>query len=123
MYTKNNNTYFMLILEKHFYIRGIGMTEVEIVKKFENHEMRLQKAEETLNALQTVYKEIKDLTVSVHDLSNSVLHMAEKQEEVNQRVAQIENEPVKRWNELIKTIIACVVTAVVAFVLTKVGLK
>lgn len=98
------------------------MQDVEIVKNFENHEQRIKRAEERINTLEQVQSQIQNLTISVHDLSKSVEKMVREMSEVSTRVEAIEREPAQKWKDATKTITACVITAIVAFVLAKIGL-
>ena len=99
------------------------MNETEILTKMENHELRIARSEERLNNIEKLQGQIQDLTISVHDLSVSIKSMVEEQSDINARVTSIEREPAEKWKNLTRVILSCVVTAIVTFILVKVGLK
>lgn len=98
------------------------MNETEIVKKFENHELRIKRTEERMNQIEQVQQQIQDLAFSVHDLAKSINQMVEEQKTISQRVEAIEKEPANKWKDLSKTVIAVLVSAVITYLATKVGL-
>lgn len=98
------------------------MNEVEIVTKFENHELRIKRTEERMNQIEQVQQQIQDLAFSVHDLATSINQMVEEQKTISQRVEAIEKEPADKWRNLTKTAIAVLVSAVVTYFLTKAGM-
>lgn len=99
------------------------MEDTEIVTKLENHEQRIRTAEKRMDMFEAVQKQIQDLTISVHDLTKSIDGLVVGQTEVNKRLTTIEQVPANRWQEAVRVIIACVITAVASYALTKIGLK
>lgn len=78
----------------------------EFYSKFNAHATSIAISEERYNNLLTVISEVK----------TSV-------EELNKSIKEINDKPGKRWESIVTTIISCIVTGVVVYMLARVGLK
>lgn len=74
--------------------------------------------------------DIKGLTETVHKLATSVELMTQaqkamtaKMEGLAEDVEGIKEKPGKRWDDVVKVAVTAVVTALITFVVTKLGMK
>ena len=67
-------------------------------------------------------KDISDLTASVASLAKSVEQMAKTQEKQGKRLEILEQKPGNRWEALIDKAIWAVAAALIAYVLSNIGL-
>lgn len=67
-------------------------------------------------------KDISDLTASVASLAKSVEQMAKTQEKQGKRLEILEQKPGTRWDALIDKAIWAVAAALIAYVLSNIGL-
>lgn len=83
--------------------------------------------------IKTAFRQISDvraLADSVHDLAKSVAVLAEKQRDTAEKVDdltedmdEIKARPAKAWEKTAGVILSCVITALITFVLTRLGLQ
>ena len=82
-----------------------------------------------LNSLEVALKQILSITTSVEKLATHMEHMSKEQERMTveqekqgERIKAIEDRDGEKWRSVVSHIIVAVVTAVVAFILGKLGL-
>lgn len=110
------------------------MTGEEAMQSMENaliqikEELAAQK-EQIKGALRRIDEQAK-LTESVHELAMSVKLIANDQKSTNQKiddiaedVEELKQRPMKRMDDVTKVVISVIVTAIVTFALTQIGLK
>ena len=90
--------------------------------------------------LKSIFKRLDEqsqLTQTVHKLATSIELLVAKQEVTTEKVAEtnkkleaithdveeIKQKPAKRWDELVKIIISAIAGGILAYLLTRVGLK
>ena len=90
--------------------------------------------------LKSIFKRLDEqsqLTETVHKLATSIELLVAKQEVTTEKVAEtnkkledithdveeIKQKPAKRWDELVKIIISAIAGGILAYLLTRVGLK
>lgn len=85
---------------------------------------------EQIKTLFNQQEETKRLAESVHELATSVKLLASAQKSTEKKVddltgdvEEIKTKPAKRWDGAVTVIITALVTAVITFALTKIGLK
>ncbi len=49
-------------------------------------------------------------------------NLTRRHDELNRKLSELEAKPGKRWDKLTETVLACIATAVIAFLLGRVGL-
>ena len=83
-----------------------------------------------IDELEKVIKEINSLALNVRELTIEIQHMrqdyqkSEKQhngevEKLSNRLEAVENKPVKRYEQVVTTIITCVVSTIAGFIMAK----
>lgn len=90
--------------------------EVQVLTRLAVIESKLDEQKETKD---TAYKAYNNSKENKKDISN----LNEKVTSLEKEVEGIKDQPRQRWFDLIKTILSVVITAVVTFVLVRVGLK
>lgn len=93
------------------------------------HERRLAACEERAKSNSHRIDKLEETTDALNQLAQNMGIMAEKQkqmvdcvEKLDGKVTALEQKPVKRWDSIVEKAIAVVVTALVTYVLVKVGL-
>ena len=72
--------------------------------------------------LETKVKDIGELTASVASLAKSVEQMANAQEKQAKRLEALEQKPAKKWESFVDKAIWAIAAALIAFVLSYIGL-
>jgi len=87
-------------------------------------------AHHRIDGLEEEIKDIRRLTVAVEkiadktdNIENKVDKVDKKMDSQDDRIKQIEMKPVKRWNDTVDTIIKLVIGGIIAYLLTRIGLK
>lgn len=75
-----------------------------------------------LTDAETKVKDISDLTASVASLAKSVEQMAKTQEKQGKRLEVLEQKPGNRWDALVDKAVWAVAAALIAYVLSNLGL-
>ena len=88
----------------------------EFVKRMEEEDRRQNKRIEIIEAKQS---QISELVTSVKVLAINVENIAKEINEQGLRLREIEGKPAKRWETLVGCIISAVVTATIAYFLTR----
>ena len=73
--------------------------------------------------LEVKVKDIGDLTASVASLAKSVEQMAKAQEKQAKRLEALEQKPAKKWESFADKVIWAVAAALIAFILSYLGLS
>ena len=76
-----------------------------------------------LTDLELKVKDISDLTASVASLAKSVEQMAKAQEKQAKRLEALEQKPAKKWESFADKVIWAVAAALIAFILSYLGLS
>lgn len=88
----------------------------EFVKRMEEEDRRQNKRIEIIEEKQG---QISDLVASVKVLAVNVENIAKEINEQGIRLKEIEGKPAKRWEQLIGYVISALVTATIAYFLTR----
>jgi hypothetical protein len=75
-----------------------------------------------LDSLEVALKQILNISTSVEKLAIHMEHMSKEQEQQGNRLKVLEDRDGEKWRSVVSHIIVAVVTAVVAFILGKLGL-
>lgn len=100
----------------------------EYVSRVEYEERQKRIDDETrrqnhrIDKLENLTEQLSDMAASIKVMAVSLQGMQAEQKEQGERLKKIEEEPVDKWNSLVKTIITVVTTAFVTYLLTKGGL-
>jgi len=93
-----------------------------------NFEHRLTTVEDRAKSNQRRIEKLETSTEALNRLASSMEVMAEKQErvasavdELDGKVTALEAKPAKRWEDLVSKLVLVVVTAVVTWVLSRIG--
>lgn len=92
------------------------MTVEMLNKKLENLEAEIKESKK-LN------EDIKNLCVEIKGLTVEMKYMRELQDKQEQRITNLEQQPVKKYDSIVTTIITGVVAAVVGAIMAVIGLK
>lgn len=92
----------------------------EYAKRMEDEHKRQNKR---LTDLETKVEDISDLTTSVASLAKSVEQMAKAQEKQAKRLEALEQKPAKKWESFVDKVVWAIAAALIAFVLTHLGLS
>lgn len=101
----------------------------EYVSKAEHNEFkeRLDAENERQNhrisKLETTIEKINDLALSTNELATTMKSMLAEQKEQGKRLAELESRDGKKWRDVVKTVIAVAVTAVVTAAMIALGFK
>lgn len=76
-----------------------------------------------LDALEESVKQIQSLTIAVEKMSVNIEQMTKELVRQGERLNEIESEPGKKWKEVTKLAITVIVTAVLTYFLTSIGVK
>lgn len=92
----------------------------EYAKRMEDEHKRQNKRIEELEAK---VEDISDLTTSVASLAKSVEQMAKAQEKQGKRLEALEQKPAKKWESFVDKVIWALAAALIAFILSYLGLS
>lgn len=106
------------------------MTTEDLTKKVIELDERTVRHSEQIKNCETKIADISKLTESVNKMATSVQVLAnaqksteEKVDDLSQDIEEIKEKPAKRWENTVHLVFELVLTAVVTFVLIKMGLK
>ena len=91
----------------------------EYAKRMEDEHKRQNKR---ITDLENKVEDIGDLTASVASLAKSVEQMAKAQEKQGKRLEALEQKPAKKWEAFVDKVVWAVAAALIAFVLSYLGL-
>lgn len=102
------------------------MTAEEIAVKLAEHENRIKVSEHRIKDVEDAQKEIRTLTLSVHEMAISLKNVVEEQKEQRKCLDALEAKPGKRWekasDKIIDVVISGIVGAILATLLTLISL-
>lgn len=96
--------------------------ENEYINKLIETEQRSKSNEKRLDEHARKIEDIHDLTYSVKELAIEVKNMREDINKVDNRLNVLEEQPGKNWDKLKWIVITGIATAILGFVLGKIGL-
>lgn len=73
--------------------------------------------------LEIKVEDISSLTTSVASLAKSVEQMAKAQEKQGKRLEALEQKPAKKWESFVDKVVWAVAAALIAFILSYIGIK
>jgi uncharacterized protein YoxC len=92
----------------------------EYAKRMEDEHKRQNKR---ISDLEAKVEDISELTTSVASLAKSVEQMANAQEKQGKRLEALEQKPAKRWESFVDKVVWAIAAALIAFVLSYLGLS
>ena len=92
----------------------------EYAKRMEDEHTRQN---QRIKELEDKVEDIGTLTASVQSLAKSVEQMAKAQEKQGKRLETLEQKPAKRWESIVEKAILVIVTALVTYALSQLGIK
>lgn len=105
------------------------MTNEELTRKVFELDERATRHTEQLKTLFNQLGELRGITDGVHKLAKSVEILAVEQKSTSGRLDKISDEleeirdkPAKRWESVVTVAVTAIVTALITFALTRVGL-
>ena len=88
-------------------------------ERFLNIENDIRRIAEKTTKLEANEEILRGLVMSIRDLTSEVKHMREEMGDINGRLKVVEKKPADKWENLMKTIISYVATAILAFLFAK----
>lgn len=88
-----------------------------IAERVTRVEESAKSAHKRIDNVESIQKNIQELTVSVSSLAGSVKRLVEDMTEVKTRVSCIEGKPGKRWDIIISSILTSLVGGIIGFVI------
>ena len=79
-------------------------------------------AHHRIDKLELELEQIKELTIAVKEVAMETKATREDVNDIKARVKSIEEKPVKNWENLIKTIITGIATAILGYFFAKFGM-
>lgn len=76
-----------------------------------------------INKLESTIEKINDLAISTNELATTMKSMLEEQKNQGKRLSELESRDGKKWRDIVKTVIAVAVTAVVTAAMIALGFK
>ena len=76
-----------------------------------------------LSDLECKVKDVSELTASVASLAKSVEQMAKAQDKQAKRLEVLEQKPAKRWESIVEKALLVIVTALITYALSQLGIK
>lgn len=97
------------------------MKEKELIERLVEVEHRAKSNTIKLDEHEKKLEDIHELVYSVKELANETKHMREDVNNLNTRVASIENEPAKDYKEIKKNIKNQIITFILGAILAGIG--
>jgi hypothetical protein len=96
----------------------LSMTNIDIEVKLENHDVRLDAVEKSLERLDNIVTNIQDITTSVNKLAINMENMLIEQKAQGERIKQLEGEPADTYKLLKRSILTTVISVLFGAVTT-----
>lgn len=87
------------------------MTETDVAVKLENHDQQIKSLKHRMEEQEEQSKAINDLVLSVQKLALNMEAMIKQQQNQNERLAKLEQEPAKQWSNMKRTVFNTIVGA------------
>lgn len=88
----------------------------------ENLELKVQDHESRIKNLEERQDKFDDVIIAVSTLNTKLGYTDEKVDEIQKDVKTLVSKPAKMWDNVVEKVVLVVVGAVIAYLLTKVGL-
>lgn len=75
-----------------------------------------------IEALEKSQQTLTDIATSVAVISNNQKNMSDKVDGLCDKIDVLEKKPAKRWDKMIETVLACIATALITYLLSSGGL-
>lgn len=75
-------------------------------------------AHKRIDGVDEIYKEIRDLAISVNKLASSVQRLCDDMTEVRGRVSCIEGKPGKRWDIIVTAVLNIAIGAIIGYIIS-----
>ena len=98
------------------------MDEVEIAKEHQLIWDLAKSNKKRIDSLEEEQKELRSLTTAVSQMVTEQKNMRDDIAEMKTDVKEIKEKPAKRWDNTVDKILTVIIGAIVAFMLTKIGL-
>lgn len=99
------------------------ITRVEFSAEVKRIDEENDRQNHRLQKLEDVVTNINDLTVAVKELAVNMGSMQKELEKQGKRLEAIEAEPADKWRALTKTVLTVLASAVIGYVVAKLGLS
>lgn len=75
-------------------------------------------AHKRIDSIDEIYKEIRDLAISVNKLAGSVQRLCDDMTDVRGRVSCIEGKPGKRWDIIVTAVLNIALGAIMGYIIS-----
>ena len=99
-----------------------NITRIEFSAEIKRVDEENDRQNHRLQKLEDVITNINDLTVAVKELAVTMSGMQKELEKQGKRLETIEAEPADKWRTLTKTVLTVLASAVIGFIIAKIGL-
>lgn len=94
------------------------MEDIGVV--LERHEQRINAIEKTLSELKDVQKEIRSMNEILLTLTNEIKHTNIHLEKHEQKIAELDNIPKQRFNQIITSLISAIVGGIITMIINNI---
>lgn len=84
---------------------------------------RFDRNEDRLKSLESIFKIIQELTITISDNVNETKHLREDINRIIPRVEALEQKPAKRYDRIVEYIIFAIIGAILGLVFAVIGIK
>lgn len=95
---------------------------MEIEHRLTQLEDKTKSNQRRIEALEKSQQALTDISMSIAVISNNQKNMSDKVDSLCTKIDVLESKPAKRWDRLIETVLACIATAVITYLLAHGGL-
>lgn len=88
------------------------MTEQEIAVQLEKHEQHIKSLEHRMDKVEQKNEVLNDLALSIQKLALGMDSMNEKQDNITERLEEIEKKPAQNWTTMTRTALTTIVAAI-----------
>jgi predicted nucleic acid-binding Zn-ribbon protein len=106
------------------------VTNEELTQKYVDLDERVTRHTEQIKTAFNRIDDVKNLADSVHKLAVSVEVLTREQQSSNTKmdelaadVEEIKGRPAKKWDNVASTLLTVIITAVITFILAKIGIN
>lgn len=95
--------------------------EEKYVQMIIENNQSCKSAHHRLDKIEGDIGEIRELTIAVKEIAMETKATREDVNDMNNRLKTVEEKPARNWENLIKTIMTCIATAIAGYFLAKFG--
>lgn len=98
------------------------MDNDEIIKKITENESRSKSNRHRIDDLERRQNDLDEMTVNIKTMVSEMGHIKDDVKETKDDIKELKAKPAKRWEAVVDKVLMMLIGALVAYVLTSVGL-